>query len=67
MENEKVKFRNLLLIKKIFPINKGRHVLVFTGALLSNFLSALLEGLSFGLILLAFTALSEGSKFTFNN
>lgn len=58
--------RYLSLIKKIFPVHKSRYLFLFTAALLQNFFAALLEGLSFALILLALTVLSEGIQIDFS-
>lgn len=59
--------RYIALIKKIFPLYQARYAMLFIGSFLQNFLSALLEGLSFGLILLALTVLSEKSQIDFSH
>lgn len=60
-------FRYFYLIKKVLPVHKSRYLFLFIAILLQNFLSALLEGLSFALILLALMVLSEGAQIDFSS
>ncbi len=49
-------------VRKIFFGHKGKNALLFGLILLPNFLAALLEGISFGMLLFAFSMLSSESR-----
>ncbi|MBS3905162.1 MAG: ABC transporter ATP-binding protein [Simkania sp.] len=62
-----MKFLPSHAIREIFLGPKRKNIILFSGVLIPNFLAALLEGLSFTLILLAFTALNGGGKTDWNS
>lgn len=49
-------------VKKIFLGSKGKNCILFVLVLIPNFIAALLEGISFSMILLAFSMLSPGAR-----
>ncbi len=62
-----VLLRFFRLFNAVFPSNKTRYFFLFFSFLMLNALSTPLEGLSFGLVLLALTVLSEGAAMDYTH